>query len=149
MKQNAFSIFFCCLIIILACYCVRKQKPARQKQVLLKPSYIYTRNGKAFGIVRVECSDCQLVYTVNHENFTVDIKDGNEDRFIYPKPSSYVKTILKSKSNQMIRMLAINPNGEVVSNVLDSFKTDEERRGQYLMRCIKVKNTVIVNTMAK
>ncbi|SEB09440.1 hypothetical protein [Pedobacter hartonius] len=149
MKQNAFSILFCCLIVILASYYVRKKKPVSKKKTLVNQSYIYTHAGKAFGILRVECSDCQLSYTVNNKNFTVDIKDGNEDRFIYPEPSSYVKTILKSKSNQMIRILAINPNGNVVSNVLDSFKTDEERRSQYLMQCIKIKSTIMVNTAAR
>ena len=111
--------------------------------------YVYQRNGKPFGIIRVECADCKLTYTVNHKNFTVNIKDGNEDRFIFPRPSSYVKAVLHSHENQMIRILAINPNGKIVSNVLDSFKRDEQKTAAFLMECIKHKNTVVVNTLAK
>jgi len=132
------------ILLILVSGCVNNRKKEGSAK-----DYIYKRNGKPFGILRVECADCKLIYTVNHKNFTVNIKDGNEDRFIFPRPSSYVKTVLYSNENQMIRILAINPNGKIVSNVLDSFKKDENKTAAYLMECVKHKNTVVVNTSTK
>lgn len=121
----------------------------RGKPRLTNNSYLYLRNGKPFGILRVECSDCQMTYIVNSERFTIDIKEGNEDRFIYPKQNSFLRTELRSNRNQMIRVLAINPNGKMVSNVLDSFVRDQRINNRYPMRYNRFKNTIVVDISKK
>lgn len=107
------------------------------------------RGGKPFGILRVECNDCQMIYTVNNERFTVDIKEGNEDRFIYPKQKSFLKTELRSHDNQMIRILAINPNGKIVSNVLDTFLRDQQSKNRFPMEYKRLKSTIVVDILKK
>jgi hypothetical protein len=149
MRRNTF--LFCCIILIFNGSCVRRSKHqlTRAKARLAEQNYLYLRGGKPFGILRVECNDCQLIYTVNYNKYILEIKNGNEDRFIYPKPNTFVTTTLKSNDNQMIRVLAINPNGKIVSNVLDSFKRDEVSKNKYLMQYIKLKNTVIIDVLPK
>lgn len=151
MNKNKLSFIFYCIIVVFFCSCVRKprHKLIRSKPRLTNESYLYLRNGKPFGILRVECNDCQMTYTVNQQSFTIDIRQGNEDRFIYPKKNSYVKTLLKSHDNQMIRVLAINPNGKIVSNVLDTFQRDQQSANKYLMEYKRLKNTVVVDILKK
>jgi hypothetical protein len=151
MNTNKLSFLLYCVTLLLICSCVRKPKRhlVQAKERLANKDYLYLRNGKPFGILRVECNDCQLIYTVNRIDSVVDIKEGNEDRFIYPKPDSYVKTHLKSHDNQMIRVLAINPNGKIVSNVLDTFRRDQQSKNTYSMKYLKLKSTVVVDIMKK
>jgi hypothetical protein len=151
MKRNTFSFLFFFIILVFIGGCVRKSKNQlnRSKARLADKSYLYVRDGTPFGILRVECNDCQLIYIVNHKKYILDIKNGNEDRFIYPKPNTCVMTILKSHQDQMIRILAINPNGKMVSNVLDTFSKDEERKNRYLMQWIRLNHTVVVDILPK
>ncbi|MET1054697.1 MAG: hypothetical protein ABWY16_05255 [Pedobacter sp.] len=79
----------------------------------------------------------------------MNIKEGNEDRFIYPKPNSSVKTVLRSNANQMIRILAINPNGKVVSNVLDTFLSEQHSSNTYSMKYSRFKNTIVVDILKR
>lgn len=151
MKRNTLPVLFCCIICTVLYGCIKKPKHMliHAEPRSIKKNYVYLLGGKPVGILRVECSDCQLVYTVNHEEFTMDVKDGNEDRFIYPKPNTYVKTLLKSHTDQMIRVLAINPNGKIVSNVLDTFSREQQAKNKYLMQCLEFKNTVHVDILKK
>ena len=151
MNNNKLSIFLCCITLTLVCSCVRKPKrPLLQAlERLSNKDYLYLRNGKAFGILRVECKDCQMIYTVNTKKFVVDIKEGNEDRFIYPKQNSYLKTVLKSHDNQMIRVLAINPNGKVISNVLDTFHKNQESKNEFAMKYIRLNTTVVIDVLRR
>jgi hypothetical protein len=151
MNTNKLSFLLYSLALLFMCSCVRKPKKPllHAKEKLENKDYLYLRDGKPFGILRVECNDCQMIYTVNKKEFVVDIKEGNEDRFIYPKPNSYIKTHLKSHDNQMIRVLAINPNGKIVSNVLDTFVRDQQSKNEYSMKYIKLKTTVVVDILKK
>ena len=151
MNTSKRSYIFCCILMIFFSSCVRKpRRPLmRGKPRLTNNSYLYLRNGRPFGILRMECSDCQMTYIVNSERFTIDIKEGNEDRFIYPKQNSFLRTELRSNGNQMIRVLAINPNGKMVSNVLDSFVIDQHSKNKYPMRYNRFKNTIVVDISKK
>jgi len=151
MIRHNLSFLFCLFIFLALSGCVRKPKRAliRGKERFSINDYLYLRNGKPFGILRVECRDCQLTYIMNNKKFKVNISEGNEDRFIYPKPNSSVHTILKSHDNQMIRILAINPNGKVVSNVLDTFLRDQQSINKYSMKYFRGKTTIVVDILKK
>jgi hypothetical protein len=151
MNTSKLSIFLCCITLTITYGCVRKPKRPLLKALerLSNKDYLYLRDGRAFGILRVECKDCQVIYTVNKKKFVIDIKEGNEDRFIYPKQNSYLKTVLKSHDNQMIRVLAINPNGKVISNVLDTFSKGQESKNQFAMKYIRLNNTVEVDMLRR
>ena len=151
MIRHKLSFLFYFFIFLAFSGCQRKQKPAliNGKERLSVRDYLYLRNGKPFGILRIECNDCQMIYTVNHKKFTVDIREGNEDRFIYPKNNSSLNTLIKSNDNQMIRVLAINANGKVVSNVLDTFIRDQQKSVTYNMKYVHNKNTFLVDILKK
>lgn len=151
MIRHNLSFLFCFFILLTFSGCVRKQKPelSHDKERLAIRDYLYLRNGKPFGILRIECNDCQMIYTVNRKRFTVNVREGNEDRFIYPKINTSVNTLIKSNENQMIRVLAINANGKVVSNVLDTFIRDQEKLITYNMKYVRNKNTYIVDILKK
>lgn len=115
------------------------------KVIELKRDYIYLHNGVPFGVLRVECSDCKLTYKVNNKDSSIYVKDGNEDQFIYPNANSYLKTVVQSYKDQMIRILIVNANGKIVSNVLDSFKKEDISKRRFLMECKKDAYTILVN----
>lgn len=126
--------------------CVRKKKPILKKHIesSIKQDYLYLHAGIPFGVLRVECSDCKLIYKVNNQDSTIDVKDGNQDRFIYPNANSYVKTVIQSNKDQMIRLLIVNPNGKIVSNVLDSFSREEKSKKKFMIKWRKDPHTILV-----
>lgn len=139
---------FCLLLtltVALASGCIRqeKKKAVTRKTIKVKTP-IYAHKGVPFGILRIECSDCKFNYTVGKKQLSIDVKEGNQDRFIYPQRASVVRTEIISHEKQMIRILAINPNGDIISNELDSFAKGEIKNKDYPMTW-KKKNTTLVN----
>jgi hypothetical protein len=142
------------LSLILLASCSNNNKPKRisvknGKPIIQLPDkqYLHQVNGKPVAILRLECKNCQLIYTVNRKKEIMDVSDGNEDRFIFPKKNTYVKTILHANENQMIRVIAFNPNGKIISNKLDSFKKGDSVSNEYLMTYTKSPKTIIINRM--
>lgn len=116
---------------------VQKKKSKPNKEVY----YLHLHRGKAIGILRVECKDCKFTYTINNKDSIINVLNGNEDRFLYPKRKSYIDTHLQSNENQMIRILIIDPNGNIVSNILDTFKRGQTTNNKYLIT-YKTKKTL-------
>jgi len=126
----------------------KKKATNTNPQASLLQEYLHLKNGKPIGILRLECADCSLIYSVDKRDSAIHVKNGNEDRFIFPENNTYVKTRVVSNKDQMIRILVINPNGEIVSNVLDSFINEEQRNRKFLMSYHgKDKNTTVINSM--
>jgi hypothetical protein len=135
--------------LILSCTPFNKKKttPKNPQSVVLQ-NYLHLRNGKPLGILRIECADCSLLYSIDNIDSSIYIKNGNQDRFIFPKNNSYLHTKIVSNKEQMIRVLVINPNGEVISNVLDSFNNMEHCNQKFLISYHgKNKNTIVVNSL--
>lgn len=157
MKINySVPLFAYLLFLVFVTSCSNSNKPKRillsKKKATLKladKEYLHLVNGKPAGILRLECKDCALIYTINQKQDSIDVIDGNEDRFIYPKKNTYVKTMLRSRANQIIRVIAFNPNGQIVSNKLDSFNKGDSVKSEYLMKYIKTPQTIIIDRLVK
>lgn len=83
------------------------------------------------GILRVECNDCQISYSVQNKEYNVSVKDGSEDIPFFYVTDFYLKTQLKSLENQGIRLVVIDSYGRVVSNELSSCLQGEVREGSF------------------
>lgn len=83
------------------------------------------------GILRVECNDCQLNYSVLSKDFNVNIKEGSQDIPFFYISDFKLKTQVKSLENQGIRLLIIDSSGRVVSNELSECSEGEVRQGSF------------------
>jgi len=148
MKNRYFPIL---ILLILALYsCGNNRKPkipiAKLKTPIDIPDkyYLHTIKGIPYGIIRVECKDCELKYSFNHNSDHIPVKNGDEDRAVIIKHNTLIKTTLYSHENQMIRIVAFDPNGNIVSNVLDTFKKGDQRKSDYLLKYTRSAKTIIV-----
>lgn len=106
--------------------------------------YLHVHKRKPIGILRLECKDCIITYHINNKDSVIKVKNGNQDRFLYPKSKDIIKTELYSCVDQMIRVLLIDPNGNIIYNELNHFKKGELSQNKYLMQYTKKSNTIIV-----
>lgn len=83
------------------------------------------------GILRVECSDCQINYSVQNKEYNVSVKDGSQDIAFFYVSDFDLKTQLKSLEKQGIRLMVIDSYGRVVSNELSSCAQGEVREGSF------------------
>ena len=81
------------------------------------------------GILRVECNDCQISYSVQNKDYNVNIKNGSEDIAFFYVTDFNLKTQVKSLENQGIRLMIIDSFSRVVSNELNSCLQGEVREG--------------------
>ncbi|MBC8986455.1 hypothetical protein H9X96_11765 [Pedobacter sp. N36a] len=83
---------------------------------------------KREGLLRVECSKCEVTYQVNNKDFKVGIDEGSNDMpFFYSGDFALVTEVL-SKEEQKIRVLVVDSFGRVVSNELNKWSAGERRR---------------------
>jgi hypothetical protein len=83
------------------------------------------------GVLRVECSDCQLNYSVQGKDYNVDIKNGSEDIAFFYLTDFNLTTQVKSLEAQGIRLMIIDSFGRVVSNELSTCLEGEIRKGSF------------------
>jgi len=83
------------------------------------------------GVLRVECSDCQLNYSVQGKDYNVAIKNGSEDISFFYLTDFNLTTQLKSLEAQGIRLMIIDSFGRVVSNELSTCLEGEIRKGSF------------------
>lgn len=69
------------------------------------------------GVIRVECADCMLNYTVINDQYKVGIKNSEDVKFSYVSDFE-LKTTIQSPKKQMIRLIVIDSYGRTVSNEL-------------------------------
>jgi hypothetical protein len=109
------------LLILSFCSCKKEALTDDLSNVVL--------NNK--GILRVECSDCQVSYSVQNKDYNVDIKDGSQDIPFFYVTDFNLKTQVKSLEAQGIRLMVIDSYGRVVSNELNSCVKGEVREGSF------------------
>ena len=109
------------LLILSFCSCKKEALTDDLSNVVL--------NNK--GILRVECSDCQVSYSVQNKDYNVDIKDGSQDIPFFYVTDFNLKTQVKSLEAQGIRLMVIDSYGRVVSNELNSCIKGEVREGSF------------------
>jgi len=73
------------------------------------------------GVIRVECADCALTYTILKDNFAVDVKNSEDVKFSYVSDFQ-LKTSINSKKKQNIRLAVFDSYGRMVSNELSSIE---------------------------
>ncbi|MCX2486459.1 hypothetical protein [Pedobacter sp. MR2016-24] len=73
------------------------------------------------GVIRVECADCALTYTILKDNFAVDVKNSEDVKFSYVSDFE-LKTSINSKKKQNIRLAVFDSYGRMVSNELSSIE---------------------------
>jgi len=83
---------------------------------------IFTKNG----VIRVECTDCLLNYTVLKDNYTVDVKNSEDISFFYLSDFE-LKTIINSNKKQNIRLAVFDAYGRMVSNHLSAFDAGDNK----------------------
>jgi predicted ATP-dependent serine protease len=83
------------------------------------------------GILRVECNDCQISYSIQNKDYNVSVKDGSEDIAFFYVTDFNLKTQVKSLEEQGIRLMIIDSYGRVVSNELSSFSQGQVREGSF------------------
>jgi len=142
------------LILMVMCGCVRNQKKKdTQKEVNVQNAankeYLHLNNDKPAGILRVECEDCILKFKIGNQAHTLEVRNGNREKFIYPSADSYLNTILTSHQDQMIRIIVFDPNGNIISNTLDHFKKKESLSRNYHLKYVKKSNSVLIKTYVK
>lgn len=109
------------LLILSFCSCKKESLTSDLSDVVL--------NNK--GILRVECSDCQISYSVQNKDYNVNVKDGSEDIPFFYASDFNLKTQLKSLEAQGIRLMVIDSYGRVISNELSSCAKGEVREGSF------------------
>jgi hypothetical protein len=70
------------------------------------------------GVLRVECNQCVISYTISDQKFNTVINSGSKDLSFTYLDGAQLKTQLLSKEDQTIRMMVIDASGKVVSNEL-------------------------------
>lgn len=86
------------------------------------------------GVLRVECNNCSINYTVAQKVYNADVKDGSEDlRFTYLSDFK-LQTKVASNEDQNIRVMVIDSEGRVVSNELKSWSAGETQSGSFMIK---------------
>lgn len=83
---------------------------------------------KREGLLRVECSNCEVSYQVNSKDFKVGIDQGSNDMAFYYSGDFALVTEVLSKEEQKIRVLVVDSFGRVVSNELNKWSAGERRK---------------------
>lgn len=106
MNTKRITFLICCLTLLFA---------SCKKQSGLDPlsNVVFPKNG----VIRVECADCALSYTVLKDNFAVDVKNSEDVKFSYVSDFE-LKTTINSNSAQNIRLAVFDSYGRMISNEL-------------------------------
>jgi len=102
-------LIFCLAVLFASC----------KKDSGLDPlsNVVFPKNG----VIRVECADCALTYTILKDNFAVDVKNSEDVKFSYVSDFE-LKTSINSKKKQNIRLAVFDSYGRMVSNELSSIE---------------------------
>lgn len=122
MKAKYLPYFFLCIgLLFTSC----------KKQTGFDPlsNVVFSKNG----VIRIECADCKLEYTVLDNNFAIDIKNSKDVQFSYVSDFE-LKTNINSKTEQNIRLAVFDSYGRIVSNELASFKPGEYKADTFKIR---------------
>lgn len=83
---------------------------------------------KREGLLRVECSKCEVKYQVNSKDYSVGIDQGSNDIAFYYSSDFDLVTEVVSKEEQKIRVLVMDSFGRIVSNELNKWSAGERRK---------------------
>lgn len=78
------------------------------------------------GIIRVECTNCSLNYTVLKDNFAVNVTNSEDIKFTYVS-NFELKTSINSSTKQTIRLAVFDASGQIVSNELATIEQGDSK----------------------
>lgn len=119
--QRNTILIFCLSLLFISC----------KKDAELDPLSYVVFSKK--GVIRVECSDCTLHYTVLDNNYEVHIKNTEDINFSYVSDFE-LKTTINSSKKQEIRLAVFDAYGRIISNQLTSYN-----KGDYKVDTFKIK----------
>lgn len=90
---------------------------------------IFSKNG----IIRVECSDCAINYTVLKDNYKVSVKNTEDIKFSYVSDFE-LRTVINANKKQEIRLAVFDAYGRIISNKLISLD-----KGEYSIETFTIK----------
>lgn len=101
-------LLFCLSLLFVSC----------KKSSDLDPlsNVVFSKNG----MIRVECADCSLNYSVLKDTYAVDVKNSEDIKFTYVSDFE-LKTTINSNKKQNIRLAVFDSYGRMVSNELTSY----------------------------
>ena len=107
MKTSTRITFLICCLTLLFAGCAKKSSLDPLSDVVFPKD----------GLIRVECTDCSLTYTVLKDNFAVNVANSEDVKFTYLS-SFELKTSINSKTKQTIRLAVFDSYGRIISNEL-------------------------------
>ncbi|MBB6501904.1 hypothetical protein [Pedobacter cryoconitis] len=82
------------------------------------------------GVIRVECADCVLNYTVLKDNYAVDIINNEDVKFSYISDFE-LKTTINAQKQQTIRLVVFDAYGRLISNELSTLDPGEVKTDSF------------------
>jgi len=88
------------------------------------------------GVIRIECTDCSLSYTVLKNNYAVAIKNSEDIQFNYVS-NFELKTSIDSKNSQNVRLAVFDSYGRIISNELVSVNSGVSKTNTFAIKVEK------------
>lgn len=107
-------LLFCLSLLFVSCKKSSDMDPIS--------NVVFSKNG----VIRVECVDCALSYTVLKDNFAVNVKNSEDVKFSYVSDFE-LKTVINSKKKQNIRLAVFDAYGRIISNQLTSVDPGDQK----------------------
>ena len=87
---------------------------------------VFSKNG----MIRVECADCSLNYSVLKDSYAVAVKNSTDIKFTYVSDFE-LKTTISSNKKQNIRLAVFDAYGRMISNELTSYDQGDFKIGTF------------------
>lgn len=85
------------------------------------------------GLLRIECNNCEVNYSVNKKEFNVHVNGSNDIPFYYSGDFD-LKTKVISKEDQNIRIMVVDSYGRIVSNELNKCKEGQISKNNFAIK---------------
>lgn len=101
-------LIFCLSLLFVGC----------KKSSELDPlsNVVFSKNG----VIRIECADCSLNYSVLKDTYAVAVKNSTDIKFTYVSDFELTTTISSNKK-QNIRLAVFDAYGRMISNELTAY----------------------------
>lgn len=118
-------------LILFSTLCLALLFTSCKKETGLDPlsNVVFSKDG----VIRVECEDCKLEYTVLDNNYAVNVKNSEDVKFTYVSDFE-LRTNINSNTKQDIRLAVIDSYGRIVSNQLTSFNPGELKTSTFKIK---------------
>lgn len=121
MRITKITYLFFLIILLASC----------KKDAALDPlAYvIFPKNG----IIRVECADCSLNYTVLNTNYTVQVKNSQDITFSYISDFE-LKTTIDTQKKQVVRLTVFDSYGRIITNELQTLNPGDNKTDYFKIK---------------